>query len=151
MPSSIISHTSAENIVQDILSSNDGIISVSVRDIKGRILAFRFKESFKKAFMAKSQMVDNDYGGTLALAALSVADEVQHIFGKAKGIVTIHTDCKLMLIPLLSFEILVGLVLELGVDADDGSLANNIEKIVSDIATAVDAADDDNNNYGTTK
>ncbi len=71
MPLYINSPTLAENIVQDILCSNDEIISVSVRDIKGRVLAFRFKESFKKAFMAKSQMVDNnDYGGTLALGLL---------------------------------------------------------------------------------
>ena len=76
--------------------------------------------------------MDDHYGGTLVLAALSLANEVQDVFGEAKGIIVIHRDCKLMLLPLPSYEILIGLVLEVGFDADDGKIANNIERIVAD-------------------
>lgn len=38
-----------------------------------------------------------------------------------------------MLIPILLYGIVVGLILELWVDADNGKLANNIEKLVADI------------------
>lgn len=38
-----------------------------------------------------------------------------------------------MLIPILLYGIVVGLILELWVDTDNGKLANNIEKLVADI------------------
>ena len=39
----------------------------------------------------------------------------------------------MMLIPIPLYGIVVGLVLELWIDTDDGNLANNIEKLVADI------------------
>ena len=127
-----VSSTTAEIIADDILSSNDGILSTSVRDYKGRLLAVKFKESFKKAFAIVTQPVDNYYGGALAIAALHVANQVKDLFGEAKAIINIHKDCKLMVIPLPSYEIIVGLVLERWVDADDDKLAKNIERLVAD-------------------
>jgi hypothetical protein len=37
-----------------------------------------------------------------------------------------------MLLPLPSYDILVGLVLERWADADDDKMANNIERLVAD-------------------
>ena len=127
-----VSSTTAEIIADDILSYNDGILSTSVRDDKGRLLAVKFKESFKKAFARVTQPVDNYYGGALAIAALGVANGVKDLFGEAKVLINIHKDCKLMLIPLPSYEMIVGLVLERWVDADDDKLAKNIERLVAD-------------------
>ena len=127
-----VSSTAAEIIADEILSSSDGILASSVRDNKGRLLAFKFKDSFKKAFARVTQPVDNYYGGAIAIAALSVANEVKDLFGEPKAIVTIYKDCKLMLISLPSYEIIVGLVLERWVDADDDKLAKNIERLVAD-------------------
>jgi hypothetical protein len=127
-----VSSTAAEIIADEILSSSDGILSTSVRDDKGRLLAVKFKDSFKKAFARVTQPVDNYYGGAIAIAALSVANEVKDLFGEPKAIVTIYKDCKLMLISLPSYEIIVGLVLERWVDADDDKLAKNIERLVAD-------------------
>ncbi len=127
-----VSSTAAEIITDEILSSNDGILSTTVRDDKGTLLAFKFKDSFKKAFARATQLVDNNYGGALALAALGVANEVKDVFGEPKAIINIHNDYKLMLMPLSSYGIMITLILERWVDADDDNMAKNIERLVAD-------------------
>ena len=121
----------AEKIVDGILSSNDKILAVSIIDNKrGNILAAKSRQSFKDAFGVAS---DGDkYGGTLAIATLSVVNEVKDIFGEAQAIITIHNDCKLMLVSMPSFDILVGLVVQRSVDAYDDNIANKIERLVAD-------------------
>ena len=121
----------AEKIVDGILSSNDKILAVSIIDNKrGNILAAKSRQSFKDAFGVAS---DGDkYGGTLAIATLSVVNEVKDIFGEAQAIITIHNDCKLMLVSMPSFDILVGLVVQRSVDAYDDKIANKIERLVAD-------------------
>jgi hypothetical protein len=44
----------AEKIADDVLSSNEEILSVSVIDWTGNILAVKSKESFKKRFRVNS-------------------------------------------------------------------------------------------------
>ena len=121
----------AEKIVDGILSSNDKILAVSIIDNKrGNTLAAKSRQSFKDAFGVAS---DGDkYGGTLAIATLSVVNEVKDIFGEAQAIITIHNDCKLMLVSMPSFDILVGLVVQRSVDAYDDNIANKIERLVAD-------------------
>jgi hypothetical protein len=120
-----ISSNAAENIADDILSTNDEILAISVIDKKGNVLAAKSKESFNKAFKVN---VDVDkYGATLAIGILSLANEVKEVFGEAKAIISIHKDCKLMLLPIPSYQILVGLVLE-----RDYSIADRIERLLAD-------------------
>jgi hypothetical protein len=121
----------AEKIVDGILSSIDKILAVSIIDKKrGNILAAKSRQSFKDAFGVTS---DGDrYGGTLAIATLSVVNEVKDIFGEPQAIITIHKDCKLMLVSMPSYDILVGLVVERSVDAYDDKIANMIERLVAD-------------------
>jgi len=121
----------AEKIVDGILSSNDKILAVSIIDKKrGNILAAKSRQSFKDAFRVTS---DGDkYGGTLAIATLSVVNEVKDIFGEPQAIITIHKDCKLMLLSMPSYDILVGLVVQRSVDAYDDNIANMIERLVAD-------------------
>jgi hypothetical protein len=126
----IITSSEAERISDDILSTNDEILAISIIDMKGNILAAKSKESFKEDFGVTR---DGDkYGGTLAIAVLSLVNQVRNVFGGPKAIITIHENCKLMLLPVPSYEILVGLVLQRSVNAEDHNIANKIEQLVAD-------------------
>jgi hypothetical protein len=125
-----VTSSEAERVLDDVLSTNDGILTISIMDMMGNILAAKSKESFKEAFGLTQ---DGDkYGGTLAVAALTVVNGVRDIVGDAKAIITVHENCKLMLIPVPSFQILVGLLFQRSVNAEDHSIANNIERLVAD-------------------
>jgi hypothetical protein len=125
-----VTSSEAERVLDDVLSTNDGILTISIMDMMGNILAAKSKESFKEAFGLTQ---DGDkYGGTLAVAALTVVNGVRDIVGEAKAIITVHENCKLMLIPVPSFQILVGLLFQRSVNAEDHSIANNIERLVAD-------------------
>jgi hypothetical protein len=118
----------AETISDDILSSNDEIVGISIMDMRGNILAANSKESFKEAFAVSRDRAK--YGGTLAVAALAVANETRNIFGAAKAIITTHENCKLMLVPLPTHQLLIGLVLQRSVNTED-KIANKVERLVA--------------------
>jgi hypothetical protein len=125
-----INSTVAQRIAHDILSMNQEILSISIMDTKGNILAATSKDSFKEAFGVTR---DGDkYGGTLAVAALAVANEVKDTFKEAQAIISIHENCKLMLLPIPSYEILVGFVLQRSVNAEGYDFANKIERLLVD-------------------
>jgi hypothetical protein len=126
----IITSIAAERISDDILSTNDEILSISIMDMRGNILAAKSKESFKQAFGVTRE--GDKYGGTLAVAALAVANEVKDVFEEAQAIITIHENCKLLLLPVPSYEILVGFVLQRSVNAEDYNIANKIERLLAD-------------------
>jgi len=121
----------AEKIVDDILSLDEKILSASVRDWSGHILAAKSKESFMKQFRA-NRLIGSKYGGTIAITILGVVNEVKEFFGEPQAIITIFKDCKLMLLPMPSYEVLVGLTLEPSAVTEDYSLAHNIEKVLAD-------------------
>jgi len=126
----IITSSTAEKISDDILSTNEEILALSIMDMRGNILAAKSKDSFKKAFGVTR---DGDkYGGTLAVAALAVANEVKDVIGEAQAIITIHENCKLMLLPIPSYEILLGFVLQRSANAEDHNMANKIERLLAD-------------------
>jgi hypothetical protein len=125
-----IASSNAERIVNDILSINDEILAISIIDMKGNILAAKSKESFKEAFGVTR---DGDkYGGSLAVAMLSLVNQVRNVVGEVQAIITIHKDCKMMLVPLPAYQILVGLVLLRSVNAEDHNIANKIERLIAD-------------------
>jgi hypothetical protein len=126
----VVSSNAAKTIVDDILLTSDEILAISVIDKKGNILAAKSKESFKEAFGVTE---DGDrYGATLAIGILSLVNEVKEIVGEAEAIITIHRNCKMMLLPLPSHKILVGLVLQPSVNAEDYNIAKKIEILVAD-------------------
>jgi hypothetical protein len=129
MPS--ITSVSAAKIADEILLSNDRILLVSIRDQLGRILTVKFRESFGKTFRL-TELVDENFGGTLALTVLGVVNEVKNVFGQTEAVITVHRDCKLILLPLLSYDILVGLAVERGVETEDDKIANYVEGILAD-------------------
>jgi len=126
-----VTSSDAVKIVDGILSSNDKILAVSIIDKKREdVLSAKSRQSFKDAFRVTSDGAG--YGATLAIATLNVANEVRYSFGEPQAIITIHNDYNLTLLPIPSFDILVGLVVERSVDAYDNKIANKIERLVAD-------------------
>jgi hypothetical protein len=121
----------AQRIAYDILSTNDEILAISIMDTRGNILAAISKESFKEQAFGVARDGDK-YGGTLAVAALAVANEVKDIAGEAQAIISIYKNCKMMLLPIPSHEILVGFVLQLSVNAEDYNIGHKIETLLAD-------------------
>jgi hypothetical protein len=126
----IITSGAAERVSDDILSTNDEILAISIMDMSGNILAAKSKESFRKAFGVTQE--GDKYGGTLAISSLSVANEVRDVFGEAQAIIAIYENCKMMLLPIPAYQILVGLVLQRSVNAEGYNIANKIERLLAD-------------------
>jgi hypothetical protein len=122
----------AGKIADDILSANEEeILAISIMDMRGNILAAKSKEFFKQAFGVTRN--GDRYGGTLAVAALAVVNEVKDIVGgEARAIIAIYKNCKMMLLPIPSYEILVGFVFERSVNAEDYNIANKIERLLAE-------------------
>lgn len=121
----------AEKIVDGILTSNDKIQAVSIIDKKREdILSAKSRQTFKDGFRVTSDGAG--YGATLAIATLNVVNEARDSFGEPQAIITIHDDCKLMLVSMPSFDILVGLVVERSVNVEDDKIVNKIERLVAD-------------------
>ena len=133
----IITSSVAERIAHDILSANDEILAISIMDTRGNILAAISKDSFKEAFGLTRN--GEKYGGTLAVAALAVANEVKDIVGEAQALITIYKNCKMMLLPIQSYEILIGFVLQHSVNAEDYNISSKIERLLVDTIKSQDS------------
>jgi hypothetical protein len=128
-----VSSSAAERVVDDILSSNPEILSAGVIDRSGNIIANKSSESFRKRFEGVRNLEGNRYSGTLALAALGIANEVKDAFGEPQALITIYRDCKLMLIPMPSYDVLIGLALEPSVNVENNSnaFAKEMERLLA--------------------
>ena len=127
----IVTSSMAERIVDDILSSISGILSAGVIDKSGNIIANKSSESFGKRFEGVHNLEHNRYSGTLAVAALGVASEVKDVFGEPQAIITIYRDCKLMLLPMPSYDVLIGLALEPSANVENNTFVKEIERLVA--------------------
>jgi hypothetical protein len=126
-----VSSGEAERISHDILSSTDEVLSVSVFDRTGNILHVESKESSKKR-VDVFRWEEGRSGGTVAVATLSLVNEVKDAFGEPQAIVTMHENCNMMVLPMLSYDILLGVVLECSADANDNNMiANEIQRVVA--------------------
>ena len=126
----IVTSTAAERISDDILSTNDEILAISIMDMRGNILATNSKEALRESYPASQDRAK--YGGTIAVAILGLVNLIRSIFGGAKAIITVHENCKLMLLPVPSFQLLVGLVFQHSVNAEDHKIVSEIEILVAD-------------------
>ncbi len=133
----IIASSAAERISDDILSTNDDILAISIMDMRGNILATKSKEYYRQVFGITLE--GDNYGGTLAVAALAVANEVKDIVGEAQALITIYKNCKMMLLPISSYEILIGIVLQHSVSGEGYNIANKIERLFVDTIKSKDS------------
>ncbi|MDQ3851962.1 MAG: hypothetical protein M3299_03920, partial [Thermoproteota archaeon] len=51
---------------------------------------------------------------------------------ETQALITIYKDCKMMLLPIPSYEILVRFVLQRSVNAEGYNIANKIERLLVD-------------------
>lgn len=103
--------------------------------MKGNILATKSKEYFKEV-LGVTQNGDK-YGITLVAAVFGMIQLTRNVMEEAKAVTTIE-HCKVMLLPLPSFQILVGLILQHSVSAEDYNIANKIERLVADMLWHID-------------
>jgi hypothetical protein len=125
-----VNSSQAEKIVEEILSTYEEILGISIMDMRGNILAANSKEAFREAFAVSQDRAK--YGGALSVALLDLANSIRTIFGAAKAIIAIHENCKLMLLSVPSFQLLVGLVLQYSVNAEDHQITSRIEILLAD-------------------
>ncbi len=128
----VIISDKAEKIVDAILSSDDRILLVSIRGWSGNILAAKARDSFRERFFGVSRLLGTKYSGSLTIATLSLVNEVKDIFGEAQAIITIYEHCKVMLLPMPLYEIIVGLTVERSVVTEDYSLSKEIKRILTE-------------------
>ena len=120
----------AEKIVDSILSSNDKILLVSIRDWNGNILAVKYRESFTKRFFGASGLIGTTYSGSLIISTLSLVNEAEDVFGEAQAIITIYKGLKVMLLPIPSYQVIVGLAVERSAANKEEQEVHNITKEV---------------------
>jgi hypothetical protein len=127
----------AEKIVDAILSSNDKILLVSIRGWSGNILAVKSRDSFRERFSGASSLVGTKYSGSLTIATLGLINEVKDVFGEAQAIITIYEKCKVMLLPMPSYQIFVGITVERSPDMEEKeesyNIAKKIERLVAEM------------------
>lgn len=133
----IITSTAAERITEKILSIYDGkILSIAIIDNRvgkaGDLLATKSVESFENEFGVLQE--GQRYGGSLAIASLSISNELREFAGETIIVSTTYQKCKMMLIPIPSHEILVGFVLKRGAAIDEDRITSHIEGLVADNA-----------------
>lgn len=128
---SILDPHVAETVVDGILSSNDEILSISIIDMKGNILATKSKEYFREALGVTRE--GDKYGVSLVAAVFGLIQLARNVTEEAKAVTTIHENCKLMLLPIPSIQILVGLILQPSANAEDYKIANKIERLMVDM------------------
>ncbi len=145
----------AERIVDEILSSHqkeedeekeEGLLAITIIDERGLggrargrggkdnvVLATKAKESFRKAFGSFYRQAGVQYGATLSLAALGVANEIREYAGQVQSIITTYEKFKMTLLPMPAYDIVVGLVLSRSVkNAEDYSknIGREIERLL---------------------
>jgi hypothetical protein len=124
-----INQTDAKAILDKVLSIDTRVWAASIIESNVNILAAKSKPSFKETF---GVIQDGErYGGSLAAATLSVVNEVKGIFGEAQIIITIYNNCKLMLLNISSYEILIGLALEHSFNCEDDLFIEKIKQLIS--------------------
>jgi hypothetical protein len=121
----LLDNPATQRISDNILSLYDWILAVSIMDMRGNILAAKSKQSFKDTFGVIRD--GEESGGTLAFTILSLVNQVRDVFGDTQAIITIHKNCKLMQLPMQSYEILVGLVIHSSANAEDGQIAKTLK------------------------
>lgn len=119
-------------ISKQILSIDDTIDAVSIMDMQGNTLASTSKESFYSTKYDVTKDI-HDTAGDFAIVILGMVQRMDEAFGSTEAIVSFHKKCKLMLVPIPSHQILIGLVIY---------RSSNEEYIITKIRTLLE--DEDN-------
>jgi hypothetical protein len=129
-----ITASTAQRIVDELLSANEEeeeeqiLAMIIVDENQGDVLAAKHRDYFTKDFGVFTEGAD--YGGSLVLATLGVANELKDLAGQTQAIVTFFEKCKSMVVPFPSHQVVVGLMLKKSVDVEDyyNIISGKIEK-----------------------
>lgn len=124
-----INQTDAKAILDKVLSIDTRIWAVSIIKSNGNILGAKSKPSFKETFGVTQD--GEKYGGSLAAATLSLVNEVKSFFGEAQIIITIYNNCKLMLLNMSPYKILIGVALDRSFNCEDDLFIEKIKQLIA--------------------
>jgi hypothetical protein len=119
-------------ISKQILSIDDTIDAVSIMDMQGNTLSSTSKESFYTTKYDVTQDI-HDIAGDFAIVILGMVQRMDKSFGSTEAVISFHKKCKLMLVPIPSHQILIGLVIY---------RSSNEEYIITKIRTLLEDKED---------
>lgn len=125
-----------KRIVEDIVNVDGSILGVSIMSKDGAILSSYGTDVLAKRF--EVDKYDEKYG-MWATIILGLIEQSSKVFGPVDAIITLHKGSILMLIPIKSRGLMVGLVLQ---------RATNVEYITSKIVDLLEAQQDYTGFYG---
>jgi hypothetical protein len=125
---------SLAKMTKDILSIDDAIEAVSIMNMKGNTLASASKESLYSTKYQITKEIKN-MAGDWAIVILGMTQRMDQSFGSTEAIVSLHKKSKLILVPISSHQVLIGLVVY---------RSSNEEYIIAKIRTLLEAKDDIN-------
>ena len=128
----------AKKISDDVISIDDAILATSVMDMQGNILASQYKQVFRDKF--EVTIDDKKNSGTWAIVILGMCERFKHVFGSSEAIINIHKNCKTMLIPIRSRQLVIGFVTQRSANAED-YIANKVRTLLEQLQ---EITDDDN-------
>jgi hypothetical protein len=123
----------SRKITEDIMKIDDAVLGVSVIGDAGNILSSYARDTLGKKFELDNYKYDANYGTWAKIILTLVEQASRSTFGPANAIITIHKGSILMLIPIRSRKIMIGLVLQRSV---------NQEYLITKILDLLDEEDD---------
>jgi hypothetical protein len=101
----------SRKISEEVLNLDNAILGVSIIGDTGKILSSFSRESLDKTFELERYKYDSNYG-TWAKIILTLVEQASgSAFGPTTAVITVHKGSILMLIPIRSRQIMIGLVL----------------------------------------
>jgi hypothetical protein len=108
----------SRKITEDIMKIDDAVLGVSVIGNAGNILSSYARDTLGKKFELDRYKYDANYGTWAKIILTLVEQASTSTFGPANAIITIHKGSILMLIPIRSRKIMIGLVLQRSVNQE---------------------------------
>jgi hypothetical protein len=131
--SMILPNTLAK-MAKDILYIDDAIDAVSIMNMKGNTLTSASKESLYSTRYQITKDIKN-MAGDWAIVVLGMTQRMDQSFGSTEAIVSLHKKSKLILVPISSHQLLIGLIVYRSCNED---------YIIDKIRTLPEAQDDIN-------
>jgi hypothetical protein len=101
----------SRKISEEVLKLDNAILGVSIIGDTGKVLSSFSRENLDKTFELDRYKYDSNYGTWAKIILTLVEQASSSTFGPATAIITVHKGSILMLIPIRSRRIMIGLVL----------------------------------------
>ena len=95
-----------ETLCKEIRAADPSILSLTIAEANGDILAHSFGAGYEREFLEKTSKV-RGRAGVWAALMLGMEYEVEQAFGETECIVRIHKKAKLMVVPFASKKMIL--------------------------------------------